>query len=44
MKFKNLLYHISIQENVSLTINCGDKKLLFTILTKLDTNLKNKNY
>jgi len=32
----------SLQENVSLTTNFRDKKLLVTIVTNLNTNLQNK--
>jgi len=33
---------IILQENVSLTTNYNDKKLLVTIVINLDTNLQNK--
>jgi len=34
--------HHSLQENVSLVTNFSDQKLLFTILTNLDTYLQSK--
>jgi len=37
-----MIFNIILQENISLTINFSDQKLLITRVTNLDIDLQNK--